>query len=150
MNALKRVGVITLSVFAACLLALLLLCPAVNDMSAKEVMNELCRIPLPEGTRRLDQTSQAGKLVGNGNGMQFFGAILIESSLSLEELDEYYSRYRDDEWSCTVDRQAGPEIQIIEHGTLAFAQDPGSSNCYIVYSWGDGIEPFSFFDLRGH
>lgn len=37
----------------------------------------------------IESLSQAGKLTGNGNGMQYFGAILIRSELSLEELETY-------------------------------------------------------------
>lgn len=68
----------------------------------------------------VEEFSQARKLIGCGNGMQFFGAILIKSDLSLEEIDSHYSAYRDVEWE------------------------------YIVYSWGDGMSPFRNFDLRGN
>ena len=47
---------------------------------------ELCETPLPEKTELIESISRAGKLTGNGNGMQYFGAILIRSDLSLEEL----------------------------------------------------------------
>ncbi len=69
-----------------------------NNDIANEVENTLRETPLPEETELLDSVSMAGKLVGNGNGMQYFGAILLESELSLEELNDYYSEYRQNEW----------------------------------------------------
>ena len=35
----------------------------------------------------IESLSEAGRLTGNGNGLQYFGAVLIRSELSLEELD---------------------------------------------------------------
>lgn len=146
---MKRPARAALAAAIAVPLMFLLLCPLINNLGARAAADGLCRIPLPENTRRLDAVSAAGKLVGNGNGMQYFSAILLESSLSREELDAYYTPYRAGEWECVVDRQEGQEIRAVEHGTLAFSA-PAGENCYIVYSWEDGIEPFSFFDLRGH
>lgn len=61
--------------------------PLINNLIAYKVENALCEIPLPEKTELIESLSQAGNLTGNGNGMQYFGAILIRSELSLEELD---------------------------------------------------------------
>lgn len=98
----------------------------------------------------LETISYAGNLAGNGNGMQFFGAVLIESSLSIEELEEYYLQYREDDYSYIVEKQATQTIQAAEHPELSFRSDIRSKNCYIVYSWGTGISPFSYFDIRAH
>lgn len=141
-------AIISLIVFACILF--LASCPIINNYSAQKVTDDICTIPLPETTIRLEEVSRAGKLVGNGNGMQFFGAILIESELSLEELDKYYSQYRDHDWSYLVEKQDTQDIQVIEHGALSFSSDVSAKNCYIVYSWGEGISPFADFDLRGN
>lgn len=53
--------------------------PAVNDMYAREVARELAAVPLPEGTELIEKTSAAGKFFGNGNGMQYFGAVLLKA-----------------------------------------------------------------------
>ena len=50
--------------------------PIVNDYCAYMVEKELCATPLPENTQLIDSVSKAGKLTGNGNGMQYLGAIL--------------------------------------------------------------------------
>ena len=71
------------------LLALLIAAPMVNDHKAKKTADKLADLPLPDKTEYIEQAYKAGKLVGNGNGMQYFGAVLIKSELSVEELQEY-------------------------------------------------------------
>ena len=116
----------------------------------RDVEKTLCEIPLPEETELIESLSQAGKLTGNGNGMQYFGAILIRSDLSLEELDAYYSRYRSNEWECLVKIQEGQSIEGIDHGTLQFAEEIKDRGYYIVYSWGSGNSLLDELDIRGH
>ena len=91
-----------------------------------------------------------GKLTGNGNGMQYFGAILIRSELSLEELDAYYSDYRRNEWEYLVEIQKGQSIEVIDHGGLQFSEEIKGSGYYIVYSWGSGDSLLQELDMRGH
>ena len=110
----------------------------------------LCEIPLPEETELIESLSQAGKLTGNGNGMQYFGAILIKSELSLEELDAYYSDYRRNEWEYLVEIQKGQSIEVIDHGGLQFSEEIKGSGYYIVYSWGSGDLLLQELDMRGH
>lgn len=125
-------------------------CPIVNTITASSVAKEIWDIPLPPQTEKIERISKAGKLVGNGNGMQFFGAVLLESQLSFDELKKYYSDYSQNEWSCIVDKQNSNEIDEIEHGKLNFDSSVDTSRSFIVYSWGNGVFPFCEFDLRGH
>lgn len=95
----------------------------------------------------------AGKLTGNGNGMQFLGAILIKSDLSEEELNHYYAKYREDEWSCIVERQTSNRVDAVENGDLIFKAlkpDEKLTHYYIVYTWGSSDYALSDLDLRGH
>ena len=124
--------------------------PVYNNYCAYNVEKMLCETPLPEQTELIEAISQAGKLTGNGNGMQYFGAILIRSDLSLEELDAYYSRYRSNEWECLVKIQEGQSIEGIDHGTLQFAEEIKDRGYYIVYSWGSGNSLLDELDIRGH
>lgn len=142
-----------IKVFFVFFISLLLICimfiisaPIINNYSANKVKKELCNIPLPSNTEIIESTSDAGKLSGCGNGMQYFGAILIKSDLSLKELKDYYSQYKK-----SVDIQTKQEISKVENKSLKFLNiiDP-SENYYIVYSWGNGISPFNEFDIRGH
>ena len=107
-----------------CLIVLILAAfvsvPVYNNYCAYNVEKMLCETPLPEQTELIEAISQTGKLTGNGNGMQYFGAILIKSELSLEKLDAYYSGYRSNEWECLVETQEGQSIEVIDHETLQF------------------------------
>ena len=106
---------------AAILIGGVISIPLINNHTAYKVEKALCEIPLPEETELIESLSQAGKLTGNGNGMQYFGAILIRSELSLEELDAYYSDYRRNEWEYLVEIQKGQSIEVIDHGGLQFS-----------------------------
>ena len=122
----------------------------INNNIAYKVEKELCETPLPEKTELIESISRAGKLTGNGNGMQYFGAILIRSDLSLEELDAYYSGYRSNEWECLVETQEGQSIEVIDHETLQFSEEIKDSGYYILYSWGSGNSLLEQLDIRGH
>lgn len=135
---------------AVIFLSALIYTPVVNDNTAKETANELLDIPLPDHTEFVETVYKAGKLVGNGNGMQYFGAILIKSELPLEELKEYYLSFSENEWECIVEKQTGTDIKVIEHGRLTFKTDIEGDNYYIVYSWGENDAVFGEWDIRGH
>jgi len=124
--------------------------PVVNDLTAVGVKNALCALPLPEQTERIDAVAKAGKLVGNGNGMQFFGAILIKSELSEQELAAFYRPFAANEWSCQVVRQISPRIESIELDTVSFKAFPDSGSYYRVQTWGDSPFALRDWDLRGH
>ncbi len=125
--------------------------PIVNNITAATVLSDIKKLPLPESTEYVEGISAAGKFTGNGNGMQYFGAILIKTDLSLDELNSYYSDYRENEFRLLVEKQETGEIAAIEHGSLAFESELSSTeDYYIVYSWGDGIDLFADLDLRGH
>ena len=131
------------------ILAIFVSVPVYNNYCAYKVEKVLCETPLPEQTELLEAISQAGKLTGNGNGMQYFGAMLIRSELSLEELNTYYSDYRSNEWDYLVEVQEGQSVEVIDHGTLQFSEEIKDSGYYIVYSWGNGISLLKELDIRG-
>lgn len=124
--------------------------PLINNYSAYQVEKMLRKTPLPEKTELIESVSRAAKLTGNGNGMQYFGAILIQSELSLKELNAYYSDYQSEEWEYLVAEQKEQSIQVIEHGTMQFKEKIKGSGYYIVYSWGSGYPLLEEIDLRGH
>ena len=124
--------------------------PIVNDYCAYMVEKKLCAAPLPENTQLIDSVSKAGKLTGNGNGMQYLGAILIQSELTMEQLDSYYLHYRENEWEYLVTVQTDRDLSFIELDHLRFSQEVTADGYYIVYSWGKGLELFEMLDIRGH
>lgn len=147
---MKKASKMILSVIIMSVIFFFISCPIVNNISAKHIIEDINAVPLPQNTNMAEEFSQAGKLVGNGNGMQFFGAVLIESELSLEDLDKHYSLYRETPWDYIVEVQDTQNIDVIEHGTFSFKTDVSNGQFYIVYSWGNGISPFRDFDLRGY
>lgn len=136
---------------ALTLILFLISAPFVNDYTASHIAREIKNLPLPENTEYIDSVSAAAKLSGNGNGMQFFGAMLIKSELPLEQLDRYYADYRTSDWDLLVEVQAGQKIEGIDHRDLTFQVEmQPDASYYIVYTWGDGIFPFAEFDIRGN
>lgn len=146
MKKLKIVWILAAAILIGGVISL----PLINNHTAYKVEKALCEIPLPEETELIESLSQAEKLTGNGNGMQYFGAILIRSELSLEELDAYYSDYRRNEWEYLVEIQKGQSIEVIDHGGLQFSEEIKGSGYYIVYSWGSGDSLLQELDMRGH
>ena len=119
MKKFKLVGILAAVVLIGGVISI----PLINNHTAYKVEMTLCEIPLPEETELIESLSQAGKLTGNGNGMQYFGAILIRSDLSLEELDAYYSDYRSNDWEYLVETQKGQSIEMIDHRELQFSEE---------------------------
>ena len=84
-----------------CLLTLLILLPILlytgiviaNNCIADSIEKDLRAIELPENTRLVESVSIAGKMFGNGNGMQYIGVILVESDMPPEKLEEYYTTH---------------------------------------------------------
>lgn len=129
-----------------------------NDVIAANVERELLKMPLPGDTILMDSVSIAGKLVGNGNGMQYMGSILVISHLSEEELYDYYSEAFD---YVEVRKQETQKIDFINSQDYSFELfgDPNHHDHYSVTCWGSpedvGIGGFLAtvllnFDLRGH
>ena len=146
MKKIKLVGILAAVVLIGSVISI----PLINNHTAYKVEKALCEIPLPEETELIESLSQAGKLTGNGNGIQYFGAILIKSELSLEELETYYSDYRSNEWECLVETQEGQSIEVIDHETLQFSEKIDDGGYYIVYSWESGNSLLKELDIRGH
>ncbi|MDE5695845.1 MAG: hypothetical protein K2I96_00280 [Lachnospiraceae bacterium] len=146
---LKVLGVIVL-ILVISITVLLAAAPLVNDHVAEKTVKKLVDLPLPENTEYIESVCKAGKLIGCGNGMQYFGAILIQSELSYEELAAYYSNFAEHDWECVVENQVSAEIRIAGEGVTFFSTDVEGDNYYIVYSWGSNKTIFHGFDIRGH
>lgn len=124
--------------------------PSYNDYVASKTAKAIISVPLPDNTQLVESKSLAGKLVGNGNGMQYFGAVLIKSSLSLDELKQYYSGFAYNDWTYCVEKQQNSNVEVIEHSRLSFDTHIQEDGYYIVYSWGDTDFALRDFDIRGH
>ncbi len=149
---MKKISVGLLRIIG--MLFLLLIClyivsPIKNNSVAKNVVSQIRSTPLPDETKYIEDYCEAGKLCGNGNGMQYFGAILIQSNLSLDDLKAYYDNIDSSEWSYVVAPQEGSEIMQIETKTVNFKSDISGDDYFIVYTWGDYDGIARDFDLRG-
>lgn len=114
----KVMGIIIMSllpgIIAFYFLLSFIIAPAVNDHIAKKLYKEMVQVPLPEGAVVCDSRFLAGNLVGNGNKMQYFVALLLRSEWTMEELEDYYLPYREDKWHFIVERQEGTGIGPLE------------------------------------
>ena len=152
-NRLRQWIRVTMVFIAVVLLFFAVAVPIINNAIALSVEKDLKKLPLPENTELVESISKAGKLIGNGNGMQYFGALLIKSALSAQELDAYYQAYRTGEFDCLIEPQLSNDIRAVEHGDLAFRHTEYGIGYYIVYTWGsapDWLQVWLDTDLRGH
>ena len=147
---LKRMGLLIIGVLLFVILCCAILVPLANDNAACKTAQSIKGIPLPNNTEIVETFSAAGKLVGNGNGMQYLGGILIRSELSLEDIRLYYSQYANNEWECIVERQIDKNIAFIEHSTISLEADIDGNDYFIVYSWGDNTSIFSGLEYQVH
>lgn len=141
---LKKCGIalallLTLSIIGSCAAI-----PLINDRTAENVAEEVRALPLPENTTYCESFSMAGKLIGNGNGIQYLGGILVESTLSLEDLRTFYSG------TAEVKIQEGQELAAIEHGRYTLKTQVQDGSFYIIYAFGSGNEICRELDIRGH
>ena len=144
---MKR-AIISVVIVIVLLVGFIVCIPLVNDFSAKNIEKQLIEIALPDNTELIESLSKANKLVGNGNGMQYFGAVLIRSEQSLYELSAYYSQKLD---NIVVKEQKKARIECVEHGELFFNTHVTETEDYfIVYLFGEGLPLFSNLDIRGH
>ncbi len=148
----RRANVVAGLLGAVILMGMVLLAasiPLINNACTAANHVRLTDLPLPENTVCVEVISHTGRLVGNGNGVQFFAAMLVESTQSLQDLQEYYAPH-----ACTVQEQAGQIVEQIDGNSvniklLLQRTLDEDKTYYLVYAWGDGIPPFSWLDMRG-
>lgn len=149
----KMATVLTVSVAILGLLFVMLFIsiPVVNDLTAAQVKNKLEGLPLPENSVQIESLSNAGKMTGNGNGMQYLGAILVQSDLPLGEFESHYFQFRVNQWDCIVTEYYGGQLEFIDIGQLRFSAElDRTKHYYVVYSWGSGLDFYKDWDIRGH
>ena len=145
MSKVKKAVVITAAVLLIIPVILTVVITVVNDNTAAGVERELVSLPLPEKMVFMESLSKVGKLVGNGNGMQYYGAMLITSQMPLEGLQSYYKQY-----NCDVFIQKTSNIDNLR-GNVSFKTDTVPDNAYRVELWGESPSWFfAEFDIRGH
>ena len=126
-----------------------------NNSIADKIEKDLVSYELPTNTKLLDSVSAAAKLTGNGNGMQYMGAILVDSDLSKEKLKEHYSSEFD---YIEVNEQETVNLDFIQSVSFDADIKLGDKTYYSIICWdddrremfGDFISELLDFDIRGH
>ena len=121
-----------------------------NNIVADNIESDLLDIALPENTEIIDSTSVAGKISGNGNGMQYVGAILVKSELTSEELEEYYESHSERIGVYNIHT----EIEFEYHYDAYNFPTDVPENTYCIECWNyempQWFKQINEFDLRGH
>lgn len=122
-----------------------------NDNIAADTADYLYSLPRPINTQYIEKVSCAGKLVGNGNGMQYFGAVLIKSDLSLDRLENHYGLLLENGFTVHIEPQSDKKISQSEHIRLEFKSEVVSKGYYIMYAFGKtDNDLLKELDIRGH
>ncbi len=130
-----------------------------NDRMAQSLEARLLSAPLPPDTELIERLYYAGRNdLASGNGMQYFGIILVKSTLTAEELQKEYEKLimQPGYEYVTVERQLIPEIKGL--GGKQFRSFAGEGNEYRVELWlnisvgteRNLWEAILNLDLRGH
>ena len=157
-NRLRSIIRVCMVAVAIVLLVVAVGIPIANNAVALGIQRELEALPMPADTTVQDAVSAAGKLVGSGNGMQYFGAVLLHSSLSYEELDGHFAAYRTGLFDCRLEAQT--DVDICPGGqalngdfSLSFSEAVSGEGYYILYTWGSApaaLRDWLNMDMRGH
>lgn len=129
---MKKLKILIICILIAILFPIILYAGIViaNNCIADSIEKDLTSVELPENTELIDSISIAGKISGNGNGMQYFGAILVSSEMTEDELENYYKTYIDDV------RVVKQESDIIfKYSSYRFKKFDANKNCYRVENW---------------
>ena len=88
-----------------------------NNRIAEDLRKQVAGCMLPPGTELVDSAAVAGRLQGNGNGMQYFGVVLIHSNLDEGPLRTWYEAQLPKEEYIWVTRR---ESELFDSSTRLF------------------------------
>ena len=104
------------------------------------------------GSAIVEEQSVYGKLNGNGNGIQYFGAVLVRKDAVedvdalLAELDETFEIVE-----CIEQNESTIVSRHLQHRTLTYDTPIASENMYISICFYNSKHPkSSLWDLAGH
>ena len=146
------IGILILSAPIVCYSAIVI----TNNCIADSIEKDLKNYALPSDTKIIETTSIAGKFSGNGNGMQYAGIILVESSLSKEELQKHYEKSFE---YVEVRNQTSQKLdfELNEYSFRKFNKiESGSAYSIVCYDTNgtiydnDTLKTILNLDLRGH
>ncbi len=92
-----------------------------------------------------------GKLNGNGNGIQYFGAALVKKD-SVSDPDALISALKEDFEIVEITGQTGVRIEskYLEHTTLSYDTEPGEGEYLTILFFNSSHPASNNTDLAGH
>ena len=100
-----------------------------NNRIAEGLQKQLVDCMLPPNTELVDSAAVAGRLQGNGNGMQYFGVALIHSNLDEGPLRTWYEAQLPNEEYIWVTRR---ESELFDSSTRLFKDFEDDSHYWFV------------------
>jgi len=124
-----------------------------NERICKTLTDEFVSIISASDNAKILETKSAhGKLNGNGNGTQYFGAVLAEKN-SINNLDgliaELSYKFEIVEWCEQTSKQI--DSKYLEHFNLEYDINiPNECDYITIYFFNSSHPDSSVFDLSGH
>lgn len=157
-SALRKPLIVLICVSVCIFTALLSLCfvpRAVNNARARSLESALHRFDYGSpNIEVIDSRHICGKLNGNGNGMQYFAAILLKTDdITAQEIESRLAAVRDEYDIVGVQAQSTAELdcKYLEHATLTFDAVLQDGTSYVAVYLMETDDDFrSLLDIRGH
>lgn len=148
-NIIFKILLLSPAIFIGVLFLLIFISGPINDRISVNFVRELKQKPLPEKTVIVEENAIADRICGNGDGVQYCGALLLQSELSFDELKEYYqSQFADNEDYNIVEYKTIDESYLEEVHAFHF-NTKKDDNYYILYAWDNYSSIFTYLDGRG-
>ena len=98
----------------------------------------------------IESKSVHGKLNGNGNGINYFGAVLVKAN-SEDEVSALMALLDAEYGTVGYKVQSGSEIEseLLEHSRLRYDSDPSGAPYYTIYYFNYSNEHSYPLDIRG-
>ncbi len=105
--------------------------------TAIQITSDIKEIPEPDNSKVIEDFSISGVLSGN-EGDQSMGGVILESSLSYEEITEYYNSMWNQDYSIEIVEDIPGYFEILEAKNLIdFEQEYDGDQYYMICSWGE-------------
>ena len=149
---MKKVGISIAAVLIVAVFAVIFVLGTHNYRLLWSKVNDMRSIIKSyENIELIETKSVYGKLVGSGNGINFFGAALIRAE-SEDEVMEICQKLKEkfdiSEYSLQTEKEI--KTKYLEHRKLSFDHDFGEEdNIYLVFFF-DSDKRANLMDLNGH
>lgn len=124
-----------------------------NDYAAERVADHIAETPMPEGCEVVEKIALAGNIDSAGKLPFYYGAVLIKTDLSIEELQDHFSNYPYQGYIYEVEKQETQKLSEVHAASNLdrdyLLTDVSDGNYYLVSSYGSSIGIFGLlYDPR--